>query len=177
MKAKTVLRSILGALSGVVVVLVITGCATIIHGGSQQINITSTPEGAQVTIFDSSNHQIWSSDTTPAVAKLRRGEEYFGGASYRIEISKPGYQKEIVTVSSSMNGWYLVGNLFVGGLIGWLIIDPVTGAMWTLSPSNVSQSLNKSPSAGTSSTGEITVLLKQSIDPGILGSLDLVRVN
>lgn len=30
--------------------------------------------------------------------------------------------------------WYAVGNLFIGGLVGWLIVDPATGAMWTLDP-------------------------------------------
>lgn len=32
-----------------------------------------------------------------------------------------------------MNGWY-IGNLLFGGIIGLLIVDPATGAMWTLIP-------------------------------------------
>ena len=31
-----------------------------------------------------------------------------------------------------VSGWYAGGNLFFGGLIGYLIVDPMTGAMWTL---------------------------------------------
>lgn len=30
-----------------------------------------------------------------------------------------------------MDGWY-VGNIIFGGLIGLLLVDPITGAMWKL---------------------------------------------
>lgn len=32
-----------------------------------------------------------------------------------------------------MDGWYF-GNILFGGLIGFLIVDPATGAMYTLKP-------------------------------------------
>ena len=32
---------------------------------------------------------------------------------------------------------YLFGNIPLGGLIGWVIVDPITGAMWTLEDLNV----------------------------------------
>ena len=40
-------------------------------------------------------------------------------------------------MSSRINGWY-VGNIVFGGFIGWLIVDPLTGAMWTLDTEHVS---------------------------------------
>lgn len=30
-------------------------------------------------------------------------------------------------------GSYVVGNLFSWYILGWVIVDPLTGAMWTLS--------------------------------------------
>jgi len=33
--------------------------------------------------------------------------------------------------------WYLAGNIVFGGIAGWLIVDPLTGAMWRLSPKEV----------------------------------------
>lgn len=39
-----------------------------------------------------------------------------------------------------MDGWY-IGNIFFGGLMGLLVIDPITGAMWKL-PKIVSVSLD-----------------------------------
>jgi hypothetical protein len=32
-----------------------------------------------------------------------------------------------------MDGWYL-GNIVFGGLVGLLVVDPLTGAMWKLDP-------------------------------------------
>lgn len=37
--------------------------------------------------------------------------------------------------------WYIAGNFFFGGIIGWFIVDPQTGAMYTLS-SQVITSVN-----------------------------------
>ncbi|MCX4027392.1 hypothetical protein H0A36_10465 [Endozoicomonas sp. SM1973] len=34
-------------------------------------------------------------------------------------------------ITSTLDGWYF-GNLFLGGLIGMLIVDPLTGAMFKL---------------------------------------------
>jgi len=34
-------------------------------------------------------------------------------------------------INSSVDGWYF-GNILVGGLIGMLIVDPATGAMYNL---------------------------------------------
>lgn len=36
-------------------------------------------------------------------------------------------QEHVLT--PGINGWYL-GNLLFGGLLGWVIIDPITGAMY-----------------------------------------------
>ena len=33
-----------------------------------------------------------------------------------------------------MDGWY-IGNIVFGGLIGWLVVDPASGAMWKLQDS------------------------------------------
>jgi len=41
-----------------------------------------------------------------------------------------------------LNGWY-IGNLLFGGLIGLLIVDPLTGAMWTLDPKDINLILEK----------------------------------
>ena len=34
--------------------------------------------------------------------------------------------------AAQWDGWYIGGNILVGGLIGWFIVDPLTGAMYTL---------------------------------------------
>lgn len=43
---------------------------------------------------------------------------------------------------SDATAWYIGGNLLFGGLIGWLIVDPASGAMWHFDPEQVSVLLN-----------------------------------
>ncbi len=40
-----------------------------------------------------------------------------------------------------MNGWY-AGNIVFGGLIGILIVDPATGAMWDIKENNIVMDLS-----------------------------------
>jgi len=49
-----------------------------------------------------------------------------------MEFEKPGYISSAQTVRASIDGWYAAGNFIFGGFIGWLFVDPVTGAMWKL---------------------------------------------
>ena len=42
---------------------------------------------------------------------------------------KDGYGEFVYELTPSLNGWY-IGNLLFGGLIGFLIVDPLTGAMY-----------------------------------------------
>lgn len=73
-------------------------------------------------------------------------------------------------------GWYLVGNIFIGGLIGWLIVDPLTGAMWTLSPDMIYAPLGQQ-SVLPGSDGDLVVILKQDIPAELYETLGLVRIN
>ncbi len=50
-------------------------------------------------------------------------------------------------VDAHVNGWYF-GNILLGGVLGMLIIDPATGAMYKLNATNVDEKLT--PSAATS---------------------------
>jgi hypothetical protein len=48
-------------------------------------------------------------------------------------LEAPGYPKKEVFLDTTLRwGWYLFGNVVFGGLIGILIVDPATGAMWAL---------------------------------------------
>jgi hypothetical protein len=65
-----------------------------------------------------------------------------------------GYEEKIIPVNFKLNGWYF-GNILIGGLLGMLIIDSATGAMWiidnkagvneTLVPSVSGTVMNESP--------------------------------
>ncbi|MDR2588536.1 MAG: hypothetical protein LBC67_03830 [Spirochaetales bacterium] len=154
-----------------------SGCASIMSGSRQDVRISSSPENANVVIYDKHNMQVWDG-STPIVANLKRGAGYFSGASYRVEITKKGYEKQTVEISSGLSGWYLAGNIVFGGLIGWIIVDPASGAMWTLEPENVSADLRQSLSFHDNVNDEgIYVVLKEQIPTDTFDSLKLIKVN
>lgn len=122
------------------VLLGATGCASIVRGGAQDLSIVSVPP-AQFEIHDNRSGSVRLAGTTPAVVKLDTGAGYFQGASYTVKLSSEGHVPQSFPIESSVNGWYAGGNLLIGGLIGYLIVDPATGAMWDLSPTQINAPL------------------------------------
>jgi len=156
------------------VVLAVSSCATIIKGGSQDVSVQSDPSGATVVIYDSANQEVWSS-TTPTTVELDRGDGFFRAATYRVDVSLDGYETSTVEITGSINGWYAAGNLVLGGLIGWLIVDPLTGAMYNLRPENIDVGLSRA--VGFDETGDslaLAVVLLPDLPAIARDSLELI---
>ena len=129
--------SVLGLLAA------LAGCATIVDGGPGTVSIQSTPSGASVTVQDKSGRSV-ATGHTPFRAQLDRGSGYFSSAKYTVVVEKEGYAPCQERIEGELNaGWYLGGNLFFGGLIGWFIVDPISGAMWDLSRDRIHVNLSK----------------------------------
>jgi hypothetical protein len=120
----------------------LSGCATIVHGGPRAISVASTPPGAKVSIYDRTNVLV-EMNTTPFVARLITKYGYFRAQHYRLVFEMPGHATAEVNLTSSVSGWYF-GNLIFGGVIGMLIVDPLTGSMYNLSPEKIDQPLTAS---------------------------------
>jgi PEGA domain len=105
-------------------------CASIVSKTQRPVTITSSPQGAKVTLMKENGVAIQSGET-PMTVTLETSAGFFKKAKYKIEASKPGYETASSSVTAGVNGWYW-GNIVFGGLIGWLIVDPATGAMWKL---------------------------------------------
>lgn len=120
-----------------------SGCASIIKGsGPQSISIRSTPPDAVVKILDARTGNTLSQGRTPLIVPLKKSNGFFSAGKYRVVIEKEGFVTREVQLDARVSGWYLAGNFVFGGLIGWLIVDPATGAMWTLNPDELSVELN-----------------------------------
>ena len=126
------------------VVANLVGCASVVDGNSKRLSIKTDPPGAKVTIYDL-KHPIYDKITpkvavmyTPAVIPLRTGGHY-QTVRYFVTIEKPGYKPLGFEVHSRVNGWYF-GNLNPVLLplfpITMGMVDPMTGAMWTIEPSH-----------------------------------------
>jgi len=157
------------AVTSGVLVFSLLGCASIIDGGRKTVNIKSLPSGAKATVFDEKGVEV-ATGQTPALFPLKRSSGYFTPAKYRIVIEKQGYKTAEVEVKSTINGWYF-GNFIFGGLLGLLIIDPATGAMWTLSPKEVDQVLQAGSAAVIREERGLVVMLRQNVPQEFVGSL------
>lgn len=124
------MKNIIKCSTGVLLVA-LSGCASIIDGGSKPVTIRSTPSGGSLTVVNQKTGKSVHTGTTPATVILDRSNGFFQSASYSATVEKDG-KKQSIIIKSNLNGWY-VGNLLFGGLLGLLIIDPATGAMWTFS--------------------------------------------
>lgn len=108
----------------------LSGCASIVSKSQYNVAVSSMPEGAAFVIKDKSGVKVHRG-VTPQTVTLSSGAGYFRGATYTVDFTKEGHRPAAETLDSSLNGWYW-GNIVFGGLIGMLVVDPATGAMWKL---------------------------------------------
>ncbi len=142
------------ALAGLVL---LAGCGSIIKCSSHEIAFTSTPTQANINIVDEDGSQVFNGKT-PATVTLNKKRGYFSGKTYYVTVDKPGYKTFETTLNTQVSAWYIGGNILFGGLIGWLIVDPLTGGMWTISPEEVDATMAGVASAHDEGTLSIALL-------------------
>jgi hypothetical protein len=110
----------------------LAGCATMTGGSTRLVRVDSDPAGAEIQIINRSTGETVFTGTTPIVAALKPGDGYFQGANYTVVFQMAGYAPVEKRIRRGINGWYVGGNVLFSWFVGWLIVDPVSGAMWTL---------------------------------------------
>ena len=134
----------------------LTGCASIVRTGTQNVTVNASQSEAKIVIKDSLTGMVVAEGKDSLTVDLKRGKGFFEKGDYTIEVSKKGYE----TVSIPLTGKpdakaYGVGNLFSWGLVGWVIVDPMTGAMWTLTTPDGQESDNIKIVLKEDATGEM----------------------
>lgn len=128
-----------------IVALLFPSCATIVSKSKYPLTIHSNPVGAGINVTNKKGKQVFTG-VTPSTVELKSGASFFKRAEYTVKLTALGYEEQNIPVKFKVDGWYW-GNIFIGGLIGFLIVDPATGAMYkldtppinvTLKPSTVS---------------------------------------
>ncbi|WP_227368895.1 hypothetical protein [Halomonas sp. M20] len=154
--------------------LALSGCASIVGDKDQTVTINSTPSNADVVITDETSNQIFVGQTPTTVQLKKADGSYFGGKTYTVEISKDGYEERTLMINSTPNGWYIGGNILFGGLIGWLIVDPLTGAMYNLSPDQISTQLGERVAYDDDGDSNINLVLLEDVPADLKGEMELI---
>jgi len=106
----------------------LSGCATIMHGSTQDIAIITDPPGADLLVDGLTHYQ------SPATIIMSRKDAHL------VEISKEGYKEETVRIKQTMSAAVIGDFLLPGGYI----VDAATGAQVQLVPDNISVTLRPS---------------------------------
>lgn len=108
------------SLYAVGLLLALSGCASVIKGTSQSINVVTPPTtGATCTL--SSGQGNWQL-TSPGSVTVEKSKD-----DIQVRCTKPGWQDATGIIPSNFEGW-TVGNILLGGVIG-LGVDAATGAI------------------------------------------------
>ncbi len=140
------------------------GCATIVGDQSQLVPISSTPSDASILITDEKGVQVFKGLTPTSVTLQKSDGSYWGKKSFTVNLSKEGYATQIIPITAHANGWHIAGNILFGGLIGWFFVDPLNGAMYTLTPEQAGAKLGEKVANNNSATdGSIAIVLIQDV--------------
>lgn len=152
-------------------VIAFTSCASIVSKSSWPLTVQTTPAGAKVEITDKSGIKVFEGET-PMTTLLKSGAGFFASQSYMVKLTLNGYETRSIPVTCTLNGWYL-GNIVFGGLIGILIVDPATGAMYRLETKLINETLTPKTSANNGQT--LKVLNINDISPEMRAHLVAIK--
>lgn len=121
-----------------------TGCASIVNGGNQKIEVASPVPDAEIVVKSFKGREVYAGPS-PASLKVSRDDQY------TIEVTAPGYKSQKQVISKSMSGW-VFGNLIwiLPPLWGvGLAVDAMSGGLWTLDPDRLTIGLVRAPAQVT----------------------------
>jgi len=156
-----------------IALFVSSSCASIVSKSNWPVDVGSSPAGATVTITNQNGAVVYRG-MTPGKVSLKSGAGFFKKASYTVKFEMEGYNPLEVPLTCKLNGWYF-GNLVFGGLIGFLIVDPATGAMYKLSEPFVDGSLTKNSTGAVNTEHTLKICTIGEIPKSMQGQL--VKIN
>ena len=151
----------------------IPGCATIFGGSNWPISVRTNPDGAKVEIRNKKGLEVYSG-TSPATLRLKSGAGYFSKESYTISLSNAGYEPKTINLECKINGWYF-GNILIGGVLGMLIIDPATGAMYKLDTKNIKENLSLVSTSFNGNDRSLLIMERDQIPPDAKKEIVLLK--
>jgi len=153
------------SVNGLLVFLLVSllgGCASLLSLSEYPVAIDSDPSGVDFYVTDSTGNRVHSG-VTPKTVTLATKRGYFKPHTYTIHLQPVGLPPKRHTIRNSTDGWYF-GNLLLGGFLGMLIVDPLTGAMFKY-PAEVTVELEQSSAASDSTAvSELRIVSIETLD-------------
>ncbi|AHM60981.1 hypothetical protein D770_13635 [Flammeovirgaceae bacterium 311] len=152
--------------------LLLTGflasCASIFSKSTYPVTISTNPQNVNITITNELGGVIYQG-VTPTTLPLDASSGYFKPAFYEVSLSQPGFKPQTFHIEAKIDGWYF-GNIAIGGFLGMLVIDPLTGAMWRIPSQYYSFNLSPDDEASTKGMGimlidEVPSHLRDKLEP------------
>ncbi|VFQ44596.1 PEGA domain-containing protein [Desulfoluna butyratoxydans] len=109
------------SLTGISIFLLLTGCATIVKGPTQEVSFTSVPAGASVIL----DGRVLGQTPFTMLLKKKPGQA--------IVFEKQGYSPQHMTLTTRLDSWFW-GNIVFGGVLG-SVTDGFSGSVTEYSPS------------------------------------------
>jgi hypothetical protein len=106
-----------------VAVILQSGCATVVNGTHDTINVVTEPSGAVVSTGV-------TSEETPCALRLSRSRDH------KLVISKSGYEVRTVYLHREFSNWAW-GDIILVPLVVPLIIDAYSGGIWNIAPESI----------------------------------------
>lgn len=103
-----------------------SGCATIVKGSTQDLNVNTDPTGANCEL-SRAGIVIASVNPTPGSVQIKKDKN-----DIEVKCNKSGYAETSGHISSNFEGW-TVGNILFGGIIG-IAVDYGSGALNSYEP-------------------------------------------
>lgn len=124
-------------------ILLSTSCATVISSSSYSVTFLSDPKHATIIVADKKGEVIYTGKT-PATVSLKSSSGYFKSASYTYTMEKDGYDPITVPLKCKFDSWY-IGNVVLGfgAIFGFLVVDPLSGAMYKIDRTDINETLEK----------------------------------
>lgn len=105
----------------VAIVMLASGCATVVKGKSQTLTVTTDPEGATCTM-SRKGEVIGAINPTPGSLQVDKSS-----MDLELNCRKQGYLDTESRIDATVQGWTF-GNIILGGIIG-VVVDAGSGAM------------------------------------------------
>ena len=114
--------------------LLLNGCASVFSVSEYPVHIDSVPSDMEIVDTDR-NGDIEYRGRTPAVVNLDARGGYFVREKYTVKLYDAGNVVGRKQIDGGVDLWYFVNFLPWTTLVGFFVIDPLTGAMWSLDQS------------------------------------------